>query len=417
MTGAEPGTDRVTLPPDATDAQIVAAVEAWLLAHLPDDWQAAVARGDLAAVEAIREDPERGPAWFELLGDSGLATPTWPVEHGGAGLSADRGAVVTETLARYRAERHNRDFVGLVLAGHTILEWGTAEQKAERLPALRRGREFWCQLFSEPGAGSDLAGLATRAVRQDDGTWRIDGQKVWNSYAHLADFGLLMARTDPAAPKHRGITYFLLDMRTPGVEPRPLKQMTGDAEFNETFLSGVVVPDSARIGPVNQGWSVAITTLMQERNGLSGRPAVGPGESDKLVARAVETGAWKDPVLRERLLEAYVEEKVLQMTTVRSFVASGDAAPTAEGSIRKLAHSVLAERLGVLGTDIEPDGAAAWDPGTGSEAAARFLAMKTYSIAGGTSEIQRNIIAERVLGLPKDPDPERHLPFSERGRA
>lgn len=416
MTVTEPDADRVALPADADDAQIVAAVEAWLLAHLPEDWQAAVARGDLAAVEAIREDPERGAGWFDLLGDSGLATPTWPVEHGGLGLPADRGAVVTQTLARHRAERHHRDFVGLVLAGQTILEWGSAEQKAERLPALRRGREFWCQLFSEPGAGSDLAGLSTRAVRQDDGTWRIDGQKVWNSYAHLADFGLLMARTDPSAPKHRGITYFLLDMRTPGVEPRPLRQMTGNAEFNETFLSDVVVQDSARIGPVDQGWSVAITTLMQERNGLSGRPAVGPGESDRLVARAVETGAWADPVLRDRLLGAYVEEKVLQMTTVRSFVASGDAAPTAEGSIRKLAHSVLAERLGVLGTDLEPDGGTAWDVGTGSEAADRFLAMKTYSIAGGTSEIQRNIIAERVLGLPKDPDPERNLPFSERGR-
>lgn len=414
--GTEPVTERVTLAAAASDAEIIAAVEAWLRAHLPEDWQAAVVRGDLAAVEVIREDPERGAAWFDLLGDSGLATPTWPVEHGGLGLPADRGAVVTETLARYRAERHDRDFVGLVLAGHTILEWGSPEQKAERLPALRRGREFWCQLFSEPGAGSDLAGLSTRAVQQPDGTWLINGQKVWNSYAHLADFGLLMARTDPAAPKHRGITYFLLDMRTPGVEPRPLKQMTGNAEFNETFLTDVVVPDSARIGPVNQGWSVAITTLMQERNGLSGRPAVGPGEADELVGRAVGNGSWEDPVLRDRLIEAYVEEKVLQMTTVRSFVASGDAAPNAEGSIRKLAHSVLAEKLGVLGTDLEADGAVAWDPAEGSEAADRFLAMKTYSIAGGTSEIQRNIIAERVLGLPKDPDPERHVPFNERSR-
>lgn len=413
MTVTEPA--RVRVAPTATDHEITTTVEGWLHEHLPADWRAAVARGDLAAVEAIREDPERGPAWFDLLGDAGLATPTWPVEHGGLGLPADRGAVVTETLARFRAERHTRDFVGLVLAGHTILEWGTDEQKAERLPALRRGREFWCQLFSEPGAGSDLAGLSTRAVRQDDGTWLVNGQKVWNSYAHLADFGLLMARTDPGAPKHRGITYFLLDMRTPGVEPRPLRQMTGDAEFNETFLTDVVVPDSARIGPVNQGWSVAITTLMQERNGLSGRPAVGPGAADELVAHAVANGSWADPLLRERLLEAYVEEKVLQMTTVRSFVSSGAAAPTAEGSIRKLAHSVLAEKLGVLGTDLEPDGAVAWE--SESPAARRFLAMKTYSIAGGTSEIQRNIIAERVLGLPKDPDPERHLPFAERGRS
>jgi alkylation response protein AidB-like acyl-CoA dehydrogenase len=226
---------------------------------------------------------------------------------------------------------------------------------------------------------------------------------------------MLLARTDPAAPKHRGITYFLLDMRTPGVDPRPLRQMTGEAEFNEVFFDEVVIPDSARLGPVGQGWAVAISTLMQERNGLSGRPAVGEGETERVVAQALATGAWQDPLLRDRLVSAFVDERVLQMATVRSFTETGAEPPTAEGSIRKLAHAVFTESLSRLGSELAPD-ALAWEPGAVPEAVHQFLAAKTYSIAGGTSEIQRNIIAERLLGLPKDPDPERNLPFSQRGR-
>jgi alkylation response protein AidB-like acyl-CoA dehydrogenase len=415
MTPAVPTADRLDLAADLPDEQLAAAVDGWLRENLPADWLAAADAGRWSEVAAILADPERAAAWYDVLGDAGLATPTWPREHGGLGMTADRAAVVSEQVHRYRAERHNRDFVGLALAGPTVLEWGTDEQKAERLPGLRRGRELWCQLFSEPGAGSDLAGLSTRAVQREDGSWVVNGQKVWSSNAHLADYGMLMARTDPDAPKHRGITYFLLDMRTPGVDPRPLRQMTGDAEFNEVFLDEVVVPDSARLGPVGQGWAVAITTLMQERNGLSGRPAVGEGETERVVAHAVETGGWQDPLLRDRLVQAFVDERVLQMATVRSFTETGAEQPTAEGSIRKLAHAVLSESLARLGSEVAPD-ALAWEPGELPEAVHRFLAGKIYSIAGGTSEIQRNIIAERLLGLPKDPDPERNLPFSQRGR-
>jgi 3-oxochol-4-en-24-oyl-CoA dehydrogenase len=412
-------TTELIITPDLDEAGIAAAVDAWLLAHLPDDWRAAAEAGDRAAVGTLLADEARTTDWFTTLGESGLATPSWPVEHGGFGLPASGAGVVVERLQRYRAERPERDFVGLALAGATILEWGTDEQKQRYLPPLRRGQELWCQLFSEPGAGSDLAGLATRAVPRDDGTWLVTGQKVWSSYAHLADVGLLMARTDPTAPKHRGITYFLLDMRSPGVTARPLRQMTGDAEFNEVFLDDVVVPDTARLGPVGQGWAVAISTLMAERNGLSGRPAVGPGESDRLVAAAVASGAWDDPLLRDRLVAAFVAERVLQTATVHSFARAGSGAPTAEGSIRKLSLAALTETLGELGTEIgaDPAAALAW-PADGPipPATHAFLASKTYSIAGGTSEIQRNIIAERLLGLPKEPDPEAALPFSERGR-
>jgi alkylation response protein AidB-like acyl-CoA dehydrogenase len=415
MTSDVSAVDRLDLPTDLPDDRLAATVDAWLRENLPADWLAAADAGRWAEVEAVLADPERAGAWYDLLGDSGLAVPTWPREQGGLGLPADRAAVVSEQLRRYRAERHNRDFVGLALAGPTILEWGTDEQKAERLPALARARELWCQLFSEPGAGSDLASLSTRAVQREDGSWVVNGQKVWSSYAQYADYAMLLARTDADAPKHRGITYFLLDMRTRGVDPRPLRQMTGDAEFNEVFLDEVVVPDSARLGPVGQGWAVAISTLMQERNGLSGRPAVGEGETERVVAQALATGAWQDPLLRDRLVSAFVDERVLQMATVRSFTETGAEPPTAEGSIRKLAHAVFTESLSRLGSELAPD-ALAWEPGEMPEAVHQFLAAKTYSIAGGTSEIQRNIIAERLLGLPKDPDPERNLPFSQRGR-
>lgn len=396
-----------------SEDRLAATLDAWLVEHLPADWRTAAEAGRWAEVERIRSDPQRASAWFDLLGDAGLATPTWPRRYGGLDLAADRASIVTERLARLQAGRPRRDFVGLALAGPTLLAWGTDEQKERYLPPLTRGREVWCQLFSEPGAGSDLAALATRAVRHGDGSWRVSGQKVWSSYAHLADLGLLMARTDPAAPKHRGITYFLLDMHAPGVQTRPLRQMTGNAEFNEVYLDDVVVPDAARLGPVDRGWSVAMTTLLQERDGLSGRPRVGEGEVEGLVAEATRTGAWADPVLRDRLIAAFVVERALQMTTVRSSVGVG--APGAEGSVRKLAHAAVTERLGALGLDVSAR-PWAWETGARPRDVERFLALKTYSIAGGTSEIQRNIIAERLLGLPKDDDPERDLPFAQRSR-
>lgn len=401
---------------DTGDA-ITAQLRAWLQANLPADWRAAAESGDRAALAAITADPARTAAWYETLGAAGWATPHWPVERGGRGYSAGDAAVVTDELARWSAGRPETHFVGLALAGDTILAWGTEEQQQRYLPPLARGQHRWCQLFSEPGAGSDLASLATRAQQRDDGNWVVNGQKVWSSYAHEAHFGLLMARTDPSLPKHRGITYFLLDMSTPGVQARPLRQMTGDAEFNEVFLDDVVVPDSARLGGVNEGWKVAITTLMAERSGLSGSPAVGPGVTDALLRRAQATGAWEAPVLRDRLLSLLVEERALQMATLRAFVSSGADGPGAEGSIRKLVHAELTERIGRLATELEPLGAVAWDAGEPMpEATRQFLAGKTYSIAGGTSEIQRNIIGERVLGLPKDPDPERELPFADRAR-
>lgn len=386
---------------------------AWIEANLPSSWRDATISSGRVLAEILEE---YGTDWFIALGDSGLATPTWPREYGGLDLGADAAAVIADELARYDAGRPMSDFPGVALGGPTIIAWGTEEQKERFLPPLARGRERWCQLFSEPGAGSDLASLSTRATQQEDGTWRISGQKVWSSFAHISDFGLLMARTDQAVPKHRGITYFLLDMTLPGVEARPLKQINGEAEFNEVFLDDVIVPDSARLGPVGEGWRVGITTLMAERSGLSGRPGVGPAKTDALARRAQESGAWSNAAVRERIVDAHVAEKVLQMTTVRAFVELGSQEPGAEGSIRKLAHSDLDERLARLGAEIEPFGLTVTDEESG-QVLHDFLSAKILSIAGGTSEIQRNIIGERMLGLPRDPDPFADKPFRDRPRS
>ena len=407
----------IDLSVDATEREAFEAADAWLRSHLPDDVLKGALETDWASVEGFLADPTRGPRWFSELGAAGLSTPTWSREDGGLGLSAPSAGAVAEAVLQYRVGRTMTDFVGLALAGPTIIAHGTDEQKKRFLRPLARGEHRWCQLFSEPGAGSDLARLSTRAEREADGGWVVNGQKVWSSFAHMSDYGLLMARTDPMLPKHRGISYFLVDMGTPGVDVRPLRQMTGDAEFNEVFLSDVHLPADALLGEVNGGWGVAITTLMQERNGLTGRPAVGEGRSDVLLRRARDNGSLHDPVLRDQLLRFLVEERVLQMTTMRSYAESGRGQVGAEGSVRKLVNAQLEETAGSLAAEVDPVLALAWPEADQNSAASyEFLAMKMTSIAGGTSEIQRNIIGEHLLGLPKDPDPEKDLPFNERAR-
>jgi alkylation response protein AidB-like acyl-CoA dehydrogenase len=352
--------------------------------------------------------------WYRRLGEAGWATPTWPRDCGGRGMSRDEGGAVVEELKRRGVDRPEEDFVGVWLAGPTILAWGDDQQRATFLPPLAVAEHRWCQLFSEPGAGSDLASLSTSAVPVDGDSWLINGQKIWSSFADTADFGLLLARTDPDLPKHDGLTYFLLDMRSAGVDVRPLRQMTGDAEFNEVFLTDVVVPDSARLGPRGAGWKVAISTLMQERNSLTGPPVVGRGVADDLIGEALDSDAWSRFDVRDRLQRMLVDERALQAATLRASVAAGRH-PGAIDSIRKLVSANLHERAGLVRVDLRPDLTMGWPDDADMPAGTRsFLEMKKFCIAGGTSEIQRNIIAERVLGLPRDVDPDRKRPFNQR---
>jgi alkylation response protein AidB-like acyl-CoA dehydrogenase len=393
--------------------EVEAAVVEWLREALPPEWIKGIEDGDDELLAEARAEVD----YFEFvrrLGESGYATPTWPREYAGLGMSSDDAKIVGAVLARYQAYQ-SFDFVGKYLAGPTILQWGTDEQKARYLPPLARGEEHWCQLFSEPGSGSDLAGLATRAVRDGD-VWIVNGQKVWTSGAHLSHFGLLMARTDPDEPKHRGITYFIADMKAPGVEVRPLRQMSGDAHFNEVFFSDVAIHDDERLGPVNDGWRVSTTTLMNERTSLSGTPTVGGGDVEKLVAHARAVGRWDDLVLRDRLLRLLTEERVLQMTNLRSAVARANGQqPGPEGSITKLYQSGLTQRISRAAVDLLGGRGQAWVDGDDLAVASvqGFLYAPAHTIAGGTSEIQRNIIGERVLGLPKEPDVDKSIPWKE----
>jgi alkylation response protein AidB-like acyl-CoA dehydrogenase len=281
--------------------------------------------------------------------------------------------------------------------------------------------EVWCQLFSEPGAGSDVAALATRAERDGD-EWVVNGQKVWTSLAHLARWGLLVARTDPSRPKHRGLTYFVVDMRSAGVDARPLRQATGDAEFNEVYLSDVRIPDTQRLGDVGQGWAVAITTLMNERVAIGGREVPRGGG---VIAEALQL--WRsrphtDPVLRDRLARLWIEAEVLRLTNIRAAQAAVRGTPGPEGSVGKLFAAELTQRItelciSLLGPDgmLFPDEAEHRDGGSKRrqpDIRKLFVRARANTIEGGTSEIMRNILGERVLGLPAEPRVDKDLPWN-----
>jgi len=354
-------------------------------------------------------------AFLEARWDAGLAWVHFPEGLGGLGLPRGLQGIVDDRLEAAGAPDNDprRIGIGLGMAAPTILALGTDEQRERFLRPLWLGEEVWCQLFSEPGAGSDLAAVATRAVLDGD-TWVVDGQKVWTSSAHLADHAILVARTDPDVPKHAGLTYFLLDMHDPGVEVRPLRQLTGEAEFNEVFLTGVRVPDDRRVGAVGDGWKVANATLMNERVSIGGGAT--PREAG-MVGKVAE--AWRahperrTPGTHQRLLELWVESEVLRMTGQRLRQKLAVGAPGPEGSAMKLTFARLAQELSGLEVELLGDDGLRYDEWTlrrpsyvdftGRDAGYRYLRAKGNSIEGGTSEILRNIIAERVLGLPSEP--------------
>jgi acyl-CoA dehydrogenase len=382
------------------EAAFRAEARAWLEAHAPRRRPDAASGGPATEADAVR----RAKDWQATLFDHGWAGITWPVEHGGRGGTPMQKAIFDQELRGYDVNS-GLFAVGLAMAGPTIMAHGTEAQKRRFLRPMLRGDEVWCQLFSEPGAGSDLAALATRAERDGD-RFVVDGQKVWTSSAQHSDWAILLARTNPAVPKHKGITFFLLDMRTPGVEVRPLRQVTGVAHFNEVFLTGVAVPAENVVGPVDEGWRTAMTTLMNERTFIGG------GATDDvaggLVAEARARGRTGDAVLRQRLAQAHIGQQVLRYLGLRVQTALSQDRPLGpESSVLKLLGSLQRGRvddlaMAVLGADGTRFDYADADQSSWQH---HFLFQWASRIGGGTEQVQRNIIAERLLALPRDPRP------------
>jgi len=384
---------------------------AWLAANAPRR-----AGGDDASGEPATTGIAEQRAFQARLYDAGFAGITWPTEYGGQGLTnAEQIAFSQE--ARDYALPVSAFTIGLGMPGPTILECGSEQQKKRYLPKLLRGEEIWCQLFSEPSAGSDVASLTTTAVRDGDG-WVLSGQKVWTSGAQYSDFGAVIARTDPTAAKHNGITMFILDMHSPGVTVRPLKVATGATPFNEVFFDQVRLPADAVIGEVNKGWSAAVVMLRNERVtiGTMAAPRTSPLSFDSLRGLAAKLGRDGDPALGRELAELYARERAARLfgQVLREEAMAGRD-PGPRGSVAKLAGAELGMFAAGVAGDVLGAGVAGFDSDDEDvrTVVTAIIAVPGGSIAGGTNEIQRNIIGERVLGLAKDPGVDRNTPFNQ----
>lgn len=372
---------------------------AWLAANAPVEWAGSTNSEDRSDyLKYLRE-------WQRKLYEGGWAGISWPQQYGGRGVSLMEQAIFQEELARANSPQLIGT-IGLSLVGPTIIAMGTEEQKERYLAPILSGEEIWCQGFSEPNAGSDLASLSTKAIRDGD-DFVVNGQKIWTSLAQLADWCLLLVRTDSAAPKHKGITCLLVNMRSEGISVRPLRQMSGDSGFNEVFFSNVRIPLSQVLGAVDQGWTTAITALMNERANLgTGMQVVFKRNLEALIARAqtVERNGGRasaDPIVRQKLAQAYLELEILRLNTNRALTSlSKTGIPGPEGSIQKLYWSEWNQRMQQTAQEIlGPYGQLSdFDNGMWQYG---YLRTRGNTIEAGTSEIQRNIIAERVLGLPK----------------
>jgi alkylation response protein AidB-like acyl-CoA dehydrogenase len=397
-----------------------------------------MADNDLARVDPLIDDllathDPKSTDQHEFRGaqyDRGLAWVHFPEGFGGLNLPPIVQRHVDRRLREAGASApHGTLFFGLSLAGPTVATHGSDELRRRALRPMFTGEEVWCQLFSEPGAGSDLAGLSTRAVLDGD-EWVVNGQKVWNTLAHLADRGMLVARTDPEKPKHKGLTYFMVDMHTPGVEVRPLRQITGEAEFNEVYLTDARIADSDRIGDVGDGWRVSMTTLMNERTTIGSASVGGSKTNVSGIQEAIDIwmkrpAAERDPVSRDRIARLWIESEVLRYTNQRAAAKARAGNPGPEGSIAKLALANMNKStyelcIDLLGADgiIDYDYTFKRPIEAGLEAPLgssrkMFLRARANSIEGGTSEIMRNILGERILGLPGEPRMDRDLPWSQ----
>jgi alkylation response protein AidB-like acyl-CoA dehydrogenase len=364
---------------------------------------------------------DRIRAWQRTKFEAGYAAITWPVEVGGRGGTPIQQVIYTEEEAKFDVPPAARVFgLSLGMCIPTLLRWATPEQKAHYTPRALRGETIWCQLFSEPSAGSDVAGLRTRSERKGD-RWIVNGQKIWTSSAHLADYGVLLTRSDPNVPKHKGLTYFFIDMKSPGIEIRPIRQITGGANFNEVYFTDLEIPDTQRLGAVGQGWEVALTTLMNERLSLASNTWRTATVHELLeLARSVDLDsgpAIDDPLVREKIADWYLKADGIRLTMYRTLTAlSRGGVPGPEASIGKAVTSPGAQDLASFALDLQNMGGILRDAGRapmGARWQETWLASPGGRVAGGSDEIMRNIIAERVLGLPGEIRVDKDVPFNK----
>lgn len=401
------------------EAEYRARARAWLDTNAPkemEDFLRAV--GPKGYYRRGGEAITKAKDWQRKKFEAGWAALNWPKEYGGGGATPIERVIWAQEEDPYGA-LSGLFGLGLGMCGPTVMAWASEEQKREMIPRIARGDDVWCQLFSEPSAGSDLAGIRTRAVKDGD-DWVINGQKIWTSVAHFSDYGLLIARTDPKVVKHKGLTMFWLDMRTPGIEIRPIRQVNEETGFNEVFFTDVRIPDSQRLGAVGQGWTVSLTTLMNERATIAAGVRTGFPE---LLALCREIGAGSnrraidDARVRSRLASFAVRHFGLQYTAFRSISAlSRGALPGPENSIGKLVAAPMQQEIARFALDLQGEAGLLTDPGEASDHARfQLMALEAPSerILGGTDQIMRNIIAERVLGLPADVRVDKDVPFDQ----
>ena len=400
------------------EAAYRAKVRAWIEANRPDF-------SHLSPEENRNWHPahkEVARKWQAIKADAGYACLSWPKERGGAGGTQIEEAIFNQEEARAGIQ-FTYFMTGLHMLLPALMEHSSDEASLARVAPAVRGEEIWCQLFSEPSSGSDSAGIRTAAV-QEGCEWLINGQKVWNSGAQIADYGMLVARTDPSVPKHKGLTAFWLDMKTPGVEVRPIRMMSGDNELNEVFLTDVCIPDNQRVGEIGGGWKVVISTLMNERAALGSGTGLNWRDVVKLAGQvpSFEGTALDDPAFREWLADLYVDAEAIRLLSFRTLTAlSHGKTPGPEGSAGKLLWSGLGGNLSSQAMDIMDHGGLIDDPALALESGRfqhRFLWAPGLRLGGGTDEIMKNIIAERVLGLPGEPRVDKDVPFRDipRGR-
>ena len=411
---------RLAIGPGSSDTEIVAAVDDWIQATVPEAWRVAALRGR----GAIREVRSRADytSWYRAFANSGLVVATWPVSYGGLCLKPHQARLAEQRLLPLNLGRLNP--LGLHNMAPALFAHGTEEQRLRFFPPMVANTERWCQMFSEPGAGSDLASLAMRAQRDGD-EWVLSGQKVWSTWAHESEFAICLARTDPSLPKRKGITYFLVDLRSAGVEVREFRHMGGIVDFNEVWFDEVRVPDCHRVGAEGDGWRVAASTLAGERQmvagaGSGGVDRIGGSGVMRIIDKAKESAV--DPITRDRLSRLYAEERIRAWTNqrVRATVSAGGTLGPA-ASIGKVHQGTLNQQIQMLACDMLRLGAQAFSAAPSYQDALPYevsgmLRSRANTIEGGTTEINKNVIGEKVLGLPREPDPYHGASFKDTPR-